>query len=226
MQNQKAFEFENSSPNARDFLPKARISLNNFSLDGVTGSFTNWSEFGKWMHTSLIAGRDVLDESTKSKILSLVEGVNSPIEKAKIVYQFMQNKTRYISVQVGIGGWQPIAANEVDEVGYGDCKGLTNYTKALLDVVGVESYFTLIYGGQKRDIDKDFSAFQGNHAILNIPNNGNDIWLECTSQTAPFGYLGTFTDDRDVLVVMPEVVLLNIPPLIRTILIFNIQKVI
>ena len=116
----------------------------------------------------------------------------------------MQQKTRYISVQVGIGGWEPIAANLVDNVGYGDCKGLTNYTKALLDAVGVTSYYTVVYADDKIDIDKDFSSLQGNHVILNIPNNGKDIWLECTSQTMPFGFLGDFTDDRDVLVVTPE----------------------
>ena len=204
LKNQKAFDYENSAPAGRDFLPHVKVALNQFNLDGVNGAFTNWEEFGKWMHSELIQGRDVVDESTKNKVLALVNGVEDPIEKAKIVYNFMQNKTRYISVQVGIGGWQPIAANVVDEVGYGDCKGLTNYTKALLDVVGVTSYFTLVYAQDRRDIDKDFASFQGNHAILNIPNNGNDIWLECTSQTAPFGFLGKFTDDRDVLVVTPE----------------------
>ena len=156
------------------------------------------------MYTSLLEGRDVIDETTKNKILDLVKEAKSPIEKAKIVYQFMQNKTRYISVQVGIGGWEPIAANQVDQVGYGDCKGLVNYTKALLDVVGVTSYYTVVYADEKRNLDKDFASIQGNHVILNLPIEGKDIWLECTSQTMPFGFLGDFTDDRDVLVVTPE----------------------
>ncbi|MDP4989490.1 MAG: DUF3857 domain-containing protein, partial [Polaribacter sp.] len=109
----------------------------------------------------------------------------------------MQQKTRYISVQIGIGGWEPIAANLVDDVGYGDCKGLTNYTKALLDVADVTAYYTVVYADDRIDVDKDFSSLQGNHVILNIPNNGKDVWLECTSQTMPFGFLGDFTDDRD-----------------------------
>ncbi|WP_299058551.1 hypothetical protein [uncultured Polaribacter sp.] len=156
------------------------------------------------MHNELLKGRDVVSETTKAKVLDLVKGIDNPIEKAKLVYHFVQNKTRYISVQVGIGGWEPIAALDVDKVGYGDCKGLSNYTKALLDIVGVTSYYTIVYAQQKRDIDKGFSSMQGNHIILNIPNNGNDIWLECTSQTIPFGFLGDFTDDRNVLVVTPE----------------------
>lgn len=204
IKNQKAFDFENSSLSYTEFLPLAKVALNKFYLKGVYGEATNWKEFGKWMHKSLIKDRDVIDESTKTKVLALVKDVNDPIERAKIVYEFMQNKTRYISVQVGIGGWEPIPANQVDKVGYGDCKGLSNYTKALLDVVGVTSYYTVVYAERKRNLDKDFASIQGNHVIINIPNEGNDIWLECTSQTMPFGFLGDFTDDRDVLVVTPE----------------------
>tara|TARA_R110002153_G_scaffold49220_10_gene138945 strand:- start:2395 stop:3543 length:1149 start_codon:yes stop_codon:yes gene_type:complete len=159
------------------------------------------------MSNSLLKGRDIIDQATKDKVLGLVSGIEDPIEKAKIVYQFMQNKTRYISVQVGIGGIQPIAANEVDRLGYGDCKGLTNYTKSLLDIVGVTSYYSHIEADryEKVSFEKDFASLeQGNHVILNIPINGNDIWLECTSQTAPFGFLGDFTDDRDALVMTSE----------------------
>lgn len=204
IENQKAYKYENNTVSYREILPKVIVTLNKFTLKGVYGEYTNWKEFGAWMHKELLTGRDVLDESTKTKMQDLVKGASDPIEKAKLVYQFMQDKTRYISVQVGIGGWEPIAANFVDKVGYGDCKGLTNYTKALLDAVGVTSYYTVVYADKKRDIDKDFASIQGNHIILNIPNKGKDVWLECTSQTMPFGFLGDFTDDRNVLVITPE----------------------
>jgi transglutaminase-like putative cysteine protease len=204
LENEKALKHENSSVHYREILPKALVTLDKFYLKGVYGEYSNWNEFGKWMNEKLLTDRDILEEPTKLKIRKLVKGIEDPIERAKLVYQFMQNKTRYISVQVGIGGWEPIAANQVDKVGYGDCKGLTNYTKALMGVANVTSYYTIVYADEKQDIDKEFSSIQGNHIILNIPNKGNDIWLECTSQTMPFGFLGDFTEDRDVLVVTPE----------------------
>ena len=202
--NQKPIKHESYTVNFEEFSPNLSISFNQFSLKGVTGKAENWKEFGNWMYNKLLVNRNQLPPSTIKKVENLVKGVNSPIEKAKIIYEYVQNKTRYISVQVDIGGWEPIAANKVDEVSYGDCKGLTNYTKALLDVAGVKSYYTVVYAQNNKNIDKDFTALQGNHMILNIPNEGNDVWLECTSQTNPFGFLGDFTDDRDVLVVTPE----------------------
>lgn len=197
---------ESYSPLLKDIEPAALIALNSFRVDGVSGYYTNWDEFGKWMYSSLLEGRNAIDQETKTAVLELVKNVNDPLEKAKIVYKYMQDKTRYISVQVGIGGIQPIPALEVDKVGYGDCKGLTNYTKALLDVVGVTSYYTVVESNTSEPVslESDFASFQGNHVILNLPYNGKDIWLECTSQITPFGFLGSFTDDRDVLVITPE----------------------
>ncbi|MDP5101980.1 MAG: hypothetical protein NWQ09_11700, partial [Nonlabens sp.] len=107
-------------------------------------------------------------------------------------------------VQVGIGGWKPIDAASVHKTAYGDCKGLSNYTHALLEEVGVNSQYAVIFGGSKlRDIDKDFSSTQGNHVILHLPNldGKEDVWLECTSKNSPFGFIAGFTDDRDALVV-------------------------
>lgn len=203
--NQEVIKYENSSPMSINTMPYLLVGINQFALKNILGKADNWSEFGKWRYEYLKNGNDELSDDIKTRVRELVKDVTDPIEKAKIVYAYMQNKTRYISVQEGIGGWKPIPANEVDKVSYGDCKGLTNYTKTLLDAVGVKSHYSVIWAGdQKRDVEKDFFGMQGNHVILNIPNNGDDIWLECTSQTMPFGFLGDFTDDRNVLVMTPE----------------------
>ncbi len=203
-ENIPALKHERNTLLFTDLMPNLLVAMNHFTLKKVSGKATDWKEFGTWMYSKLFINKTTLDEETINKIKSLTEGIEHDIEKAKIVYKYVQNKTRYISVQVGIGGWEPISADEVDKLGYGDCKGLTNYTKALLEIADVEAYHTLVYANKNRDIDKDFTSIQGNHMILNIPNNGKDIWLECTSQNTPFGFLGDFTDDRDVLVITPE----------------------
>jgi hypothetical protein len=204
--NMPAIAYEEYSPDFDSFTPEVKAALVEFDMEGVKGINNNWQEFGKWMNDVLIADTQKLPESVINEVKALTAHTNDPIEKAKIVYQFVQDKTRYISVQVGIGGWKPISAMEVDNVGYGDCKGLTNYTQALLKEIGVESYYTVIYGGSGRiyDIDKDFSSTQGNHVILSLPNQDDYIWLECTSQTNPFGLIAGFTDDRDALIIKPE----------------------
>ena len=205
IKNQKALKPENLSSSYLEYMPQLMVASNEFALKKVTGRASNWKEFGEWRYHNLYNGKDQITDEIKSKVLKLVSGVNDDIEKVKIIYKYVQDKTRYISVQEGIGGWKPIAANQVDQVGYGDCKGLTNYTKALLDAVDVESYYSVLWAGdRKRSVEKDFFSMQGDHVILNIPNNGNDIWLECTNQTIPFGFLGDFTDDREALVITPE----------------------
>lgn len=204
--NLPAIPYEEYSPDFDRFTPNVKAALVDFSMEGVKGINTNWKEFGRWMNSTLIADTQALPENVISHVKSLTKDTDDPIEKAKIVYNFMQDKTRYISVQVGIGGWKPIDALEVDRNGYGDCKGLTNYTQALLKEIGVESYYTVIYGGSDAitHIDKDFSSTQGNHVILCLPYNDDYIWLECTSQTNPFGLIAGFTDDRDALVIKPD----------------------
>lgn len=204
VQNVPAEDSEPYSPSISKFVPNVKFGVNKFNLEGIDGEANNWKEFGKWYYENLLKNTFDLPESTKIEIQNLTSVTENPIEKAKIVYKYVQDKVRYISIQVGIGGFKPMLASEVDKLSYGDCKALTNYTKTLLDAVGVESNYTLIYGDRmKRDIDNEFLSHQGNHAVLNIPTNTGDLWLECTSQKTPFADGGDFTDDRNALVITP-----------------------
>ena len=186
-------------------VPYVRLAVNSFSLAGVSGRADSWQALGQWMYKRLLAGKDRLNAKTVQEIKALVAHIDDPVKRAEKIYEYVQNKTRYVDVAIGIGGWMPMPAEEVDRLGYGDCKALTNYTKALLDVAGVPSYYTVVYAGdEKTDIDEQMVGIQGNHAFLCIPSGKDTLWLECTNQKLPFGYTGSFTDDRKVLMVTPQ----------------------
>lgn len=203
--NLTAKKHEELSPDFEYLFPKVIFGLTNFSLEGVNGSANSWNEMGKWFYDQILNGTSDLPTETKEMIKKLVGNESDPLKKAAIVYKFVQEKTRYVSIQEGIGGWKPMPAKDVDKLGYGDCKALTNYTKALLDEVGVKSYYARLYGDtNKREIYTDLVSFQSNHVILSIPYKSDYVWLECTSQVQPFGFQGDFTDDRNAFIIKPD----------------------
>jgi transglutaminase-like putative cysteine protease len=181
--------------------PQLQIVPLNFKVDDSHGSTVNWKSFGDWAY-SLNSVRGNLPAATVEKMKQLTANLKTDREKVKAVYEYMQKKTRYVSVQIGIGGWQPFGADVVDKNAYGDCKALSNYMYNLLNAIGIKSHYVLVTAGENaREINPDFVASQFNHAIVCVPLKGDTIWLENTSQINPFGYTGTFTDDRLVLLV-------------------------
>lgn len=201
--NLKAKKPEQLSPVLSKITPQGMVAVNQFHYYGADGLATNWQEFGDWVYNALLKGRNTVSNATKNEITQLVKGIENPLERAQKVYEYVQNNTRYISVQVGIGGVQPIPASEVDRLKYGDCKGLTNYTQALLTIANVPSYYSIVQAGEEiEDFDSGFATLeQGNHIILAIPHNDDLLWIDCTSQVHPFGFIGDFTDNRNVLLV-------------------------
>jgi hypothetical protein len=174
-----------------------------FVIEGTNGSMASWSEFAGWYHR-LGEGRQRLPADAEAQVRQLVATIEDDREKVRVLYRFMQEKTRYVSVQLGLGGWQPFDARYVHERSYGDCKALTNYLQALLRVAGIEAFPALIYSGVRHaGVDPDFPRNAFNHAILYVPLGQDAVWLEATSRTAPFGHIGAFNEDRWALVVRP-----------------------
>jgi hypothetical protein len=172
-----------------------------FEFDGYTGSLSTWNDFGRWI-SLLNKGRNKLPEETKAVIRNLTAAKTTREEKVKAVYEYVQNKTRYVSIQLGIGGYQPFEATTVDVNGYGDCKALSNYTVSLLESINIKSHYALIKAGSGyTGLREDLPSSQFNHAIVAVPNGKDTIWLECTSQTNPFGYQGRFTGDRKAMLI-------------------------
>lgn len=202
----------NLLPQPEKILPKVSFALSKFNLEGKQGNLTTWSDFGSWYYNSILQPVSVSTPTIKAEVASLnLKG--STEEKVKKLYQYMQAKTRYIFVALGIGGWQPMLPDEVHKKGYGDCKGLTNYMKTLLDEAGIPSYYSVI-NSSSSDIsfDPDFPKMGGNHAILMVPTEKGNIWLENTSQQTAFNHLTYSTTDRNVLSIKKDgIELINTP---------------
>lgn len=199
--NMSAVTKEYASPEWQKITPTVVAGATNFEIDGFKGNMSDWKEFGKFVY-SLKQNRDKLPANLKATVHELTDKETDVKKKIEVLYHYMQQNTRYISIQLGIGGWQPFDAEYVAQKKYGDCKALTNYMFSLLKEAGIRSVYTLVKAGfNKRYIHEQFPAQQFNHVILSVPLQKDTIWLECTSQTLPAGYLSGFTCNRYALMV-------------------------
>ncbi len=197
-----AFKRERYMPVGDEVLPILILAPDELHVERYKGKTNNWAAFGKFMY-DLNEGRDEISSKLSGKIKTLTAGAKTDREKIKILYKYLQENNRYVSVQLGIGGWQTFDAKYVEKNKYGDCKALSNFMKSMLKEIGIKSYTVLVDAGDKpRKIQADFSVNAFNHAILHVPEE--DIWLECTSKNSPFNYLGSFTEGRDVLLITEE----------------------
>ncbi len=129
---EQAIRYEPMAPELFTMAPYVEFALTDFELEGSRARASNWEELGSWYYNNLIKLQIRLSTEVISEVRSLVSDAGSDREKARRIYEYVQQRSRYISVQLGIGGRKPIRAQEVHEKGYGDCKGLTNYMMALM----------------------------------------------------------------------------------------------
>ena len=209
-------DIEPLGPPGWEQLPELRLGTDQFEIGGARGRLDAWSTFGQW-YDELGRGRQTLPPAALAEVQRVVEGATTDLEKARRLYAYLQQTTRYVSVQLGLGGWQPFDAAYVFERRYGDCKALTNYMMAMLAAVGVSADPVLIEAGDEgSDLLESFPDNQFNHVILRVPLaeaapgevpmrtgvlSDGAVWLECTSSFAPFGHLGAFTEGRPGLLV-------------------------
>lgn len=206
VQNLAAVEDEPDGPPVSETTPVVFTAPSQFEVQGHLGTLTSWQMLGLWNY-QLNAGRDELPATVQAKIAALVQGETDERARVKKVYEWLQANTRYVSVQLGIGGWQTFPASSVAANGYGDCKALTNYCQALLKAAGITAHCALVRADEE-DIRTEFPSQQFNHVVLCVPllkaAKRDTVWLECTSQTNAFGYMSSFTGNRHALLVTPQ----------------------
>jgi hypothetical protein len=198
------WELNNLEPfdeNSPDNLPSVILAPVNFALEGKVAKMDSWEGLGDFI-LQLNKNKEHLPENFAQKVRAMTKDVEDPFSKMEILYKYLQKNYRYVAIYYGIGGWEPLQAEEVVKNQYGECKALSILMKAMLKEVGIEAQYSLVYAGKDYEpLDLEFPMNSFNHAFLRVPIQDEVFWLECTSTIFPPGFSGSFTIDRPTLVI-------------------------
>ncbi len=199
-----AEEREDGSYMARYHFPQIHLAPNTFEYDGYRGSSTTWKSFGEWAYP-LYNDQAPFSPSRTEELKRMVAHCKTDREKIEVLYNHLKKTMRYVSIQLGIGGFKPFPVSFVDEKKYGDCKALSNYMRYMLKTVGIKAYPALINRGyDAMPVSPDFPANGFNHAVVLVPMEKDSLWLECTSNNNACGDLGSDNENRYALLLTEE----------------------
>lgn len=202
--NVKGFRIEKGTYKGDHFLPRIDVSPAKFQYDGYNGEAKDWKSLGAFFYPFYEESAP-FKENRALEIRAISDSQSTLVGKVAALYRYMQQSVRYVSIQLGIGGIKPFSVSDVDTKKYGDCKALSNYMRYLLAEAGIKSYPALINAGYNLvPADPSWPADVFNHVILCIPNSKDTLWLECTSNHAEPGFLGSFTANKQALVLTEQ----------------------
>jgi transglutaminase-like putative cysteine protease/tetratricopeptide (TPR) repeat protein len=152
-------------------------------------TFTDWKQIAQW-YAKLQGERMTLDDSVRKKAEEITKGADTPTEKARRLYDFVARNVRYVSISLGVGRYQPHAAVDVLQNGYGDCKDKHTLFSALLRAEGIQSYPVMIHSTRKLDVDVPSPA-QFDHVITaaRLGTGTGLTWLDTTPEVTPYGLI-------------------------------------
>ncbi len=149
-------------------MPVWRSVAGQFGVSfGPKESVSSWGQIGRW-YAQLTTDRREITPPIRDKTREILAGVTDRSEKIRRLTSYVQHGIRYVAIEIGIGGYQPHAAQDVLASGYGDCKDKVTLLSTMLREAGIDSYYMLI--NDDRDyLAPDFPSPLGfNHVILAI----------------------------------------------------------
>ena len=192
------YVYEHNMPSVRKMVPYVYSGPVDFRYAGTSGSLSSWEDLGDWIYSLQMDVRDV-PQDMQTKVLDLVKDADSDLQKIRILYDFLRGHTRYVSIQLGIGGLKPFPVSTVWKTGIGDCKALSLFMQSMLEIVGIKSDYVIVHTDNPRLMEGFHTPGQMNHAMLCVPLQTDTLWLECTNPRYPLGYRHESIAGHDVV---------------------------
>lgn len=150
-------------------------------------TFRSWADVGAW-YAALERDRETVTPEIRERAQRLVRGRTTLQDSIAALYDYVSTEFRYVSLQFGLGRFQPHQASEVLANQYGDCKDKHVLLAALLRAIGVSSAPVLISAGEPIDPEVP-SPDQFDHVISFLQAGKDSVWLDATPGVAPFRLL-------------------------------------
>ncbi|PYX68186.1 MAG: hypothetical protein DMG78_25880 [Acidobacteria bacterium] len=164
-------------------------------------TFETWEQIGRW-YASMEKDRRLPSPEVRAKALELTKGLNGDLAKTEGLYDYVAKNFRYVSLSLGVGRYQPHAASDVLHNQYGDCKDKHTLLASLLEAEGLHANSVLINSSRKLDPDVP-SPSQFDHVITMLPMGSQEVWMDTTSEVAPFRLLAYTLRKKQALVIPP-----------------------
>jgi tetratricopeptide (TPR) repeat protein len=164
-------------------------------------TFVSWEQIGLW-YASLEKDRRAPSPEVRAKAAEITKGLDNDLDKTQALYDYVAKNFRYVSLSLGVGRYQPHASGDVLHNQYGDCKDKHTLLASLLEAEGLHASSVLINSSRKLDPDVP-SPSQFDHVITLLPMaapNG-EVWMDTTSEVAPFRLLAFSLRDKLALVI-------------------------
>ena len=165
-------------------------------------TFSSWEEVGQW-YAGLQQDRSRPGPEIRAKAAELIRGRQTDMEKLQAIYDYVAKGYRYVSLSFGVGRYQPHAAKEILANEYGDCKDKHTLLSALAQAAGLRASTVLINSSRKIDPEVPSPA-QFDHVISLVQVGQEDVWLDTTTEVAPFRLLAYQLRHKQALVIPPR----------------------
>ena len=164
-------------------------------------SFVSWEQIGLW-YAGLEKDRRAPSPEVRAKAEELTKGLDNDLDKVQALYDFVAKNFRYVSLSLGLGRYQPHASGDVLHNQYGDCKDKHTLLASLLEAEGMHASSVLINSSRKLDPDVP-SPSQFDHVITLLPMTTphEEVWMDTTSEVAPFRLLAYSLRKKQALVI-------------------------
>lgn len=199
--NTEGFEGEDDSEAAMYYLPHILLYIKNYESDNKTINVLNdLSDLYAW-YVSLV---DQVDTNKLEEVYKITDeitrGLTSKKEKARAIFEWVQNNINYIAFGDGYGGFIPAGAASTCETRYGDCKAMSNLLYEMLNHVDIKAYRTWIGSRNKPySYHKVPTTSVDDHMITTALIENDTIFLDATDSYVPFGMPSAFIQTKEAL---------------------------